>query len=430
MNYLLEFQNVSKEYALGGYHRSLRKLIPNLIKALAGRGKKEVGTQKFWALKDVSFGLVPGQALALIGPNGAGKTTVLKLATSVTQPTSGRVSLNGRASALIELGAGFHPDLTGRENIYLNGTILGMDRQEVSQRFDEIVAFSELEKFLDTPVKRYSSGMYARLGFSVAAHVRPQVLIVDEVLAVGDVAFQTKCLARMAEMKRDGTTIIIVSHAMPRLQRLCNRGILLYRGEIIQDGPIDDVIHTYQSDSTYSSNLRNQPALVQDNPEGETPHNSPVRITGISFRNKEGLPILHAVTNEPLVVRISYLAKKRIDNPIVEVWFHAADGTTLSSNTTEWDQLTTPAFSGAGYIDLVIDPLPFARGRYLFGVALTAADGVTRYDWHWQRYPLEVKSDQFTHGLLSLPHSWRWSQQEISNNSNGNHPPPIFEDRN
>jgi ABC-type polysaccharide/polyol phosphate transport system ATPase subunit len=403
---ILDFHNVSKRYVLGQFGGGLRSAIPNLVRGLLGRKPADFRTE-LWALKEVNFSVGPGEAVALIGPNGAGKTTALKLATYVTYPTSGQVRIVGRTSALIELGAGFHPDLTGRENIYLNGTILGMKRYEVQRRFDEIVAFSELERFLDTPVKRYSSGMYARLGFSVAAHVSPDILIVDEVLAVGDVAFQTKCLARMADMKKQGTTVIIVSHALPRLRRLCERAILLYRGQIITDGPVDEVLATYQNTPEYASNLKD-PASESSgaNTRPGPGADSPATITGVTYLDRDLAPIDITSPGERLVVRINYLATQRIDSPIFEMWLHSDDGTLQASHTTDWDGYRCDHIDGQGCIDLVVDPVCLASGRYLLSVALTASDGLTRYDWQWQRYGLTVRADRYTYGTMYLPHRW------------------------
>ncbi|MCA9968835.1 MAG: ABC transporter ATP-binding protein, partial [Anaerolineales bacterium] len=230
-------KDLRKRYRIG-------KGIPSL-RDLFSRSKSQTGPSYHWALDGVSFELTPGEALGVIGPNGAGKTTILKLLSRVTQPTSGEVRVNGRFSALIELGAGFHPDLTGRENVYLNGAILGMKRAEINARFDEIVAFSGIGDYLDTPVKRYSSGMNARLGFAIAAHIDPDVLLVDEVLAVGDHAFQMKCYARMDELRARGTSLIFVSHNMEVVRRVCDRGLVMYRGKPIFHGTSADAVIAY-----------------------------------------------------------------------------------------------------------------------------------------------------------------------------------------
>ena len=237
---------VSKKFRKGELHDSLRDLIPAMIGRLTRhRPPEALRDREFWALQDVSFEVHRGEALAIIGRNGAGKSTILKLLAGIMQPTLGRMAVHGRLSALIEVGAGFHPDLTGRENIFLNGTILGMSREEIRRKFDGIVDFSGLEEFIDTPVKRYSSGMFARLGFAVAAHVDPDVLIVDEVLSVGDFVFQRKCLEKMNAVLQSGATIIFVSHDLRAVAELCSRTLLLDRGRIAAAGPSDEIIRQY-----------------------------------------------------------------------------------------------------------------------------------------------------------------------------------------
>ena len=229
----LEFNGVWKKFKKGEKYDSLRDLIPAMTKKLLlGNHHAELQEREFWALKDVTFQVKSGEALGIIGPNGSGKSTILKLLSGILRPNKGNIKVNGRLSALIEVGAGFHPDLTGRENVYLNGAILGMTKKVIDNKFDEIVAFSDLEEFINTPVKRYSSGMYARLGFSVAAHVDPEVLLVDEVLSVGDFTFQHKCIKRMKEIVEKGVTVIFISHNLPSVIDLCPKTILLNRGEI------------------------------------------------------------------------------------------------------------------------------------------------------------------------------------------------------
>jgi ABC-type polysaccharide/polyol phosphate transport system ATPase subunit len=242
----LEFDGVWKKFKKGEIHDSLRDLIPALAKGLFSRkGEGNLETREFWALQDISFQVRRGEAFGVIGANGAGKSTILKLLSKILRPTRGRITTQGRLSALIEVGAGFHPDLTGRENVYLNGAILGMTRQETSRKFDEIVEFAGIGDFIDTPVKRYSSGMYARLGFAVAAHVDPEILLVDEVLSVGDMQFQEKCLERMLQIAREGTTVIFVSHNLQAVQMLCGRALLLKRGIIAKLGPTSEVLKEY-----------------------------------------------------------------------------------------------------------------------------------------------------------------------------------------
>jgi lipopolysaccharide transport system ATP-binding protein len=252
---MLEFDNVWKKFRRGELkHDSLRDLIPHLgRRLLSGGNGNRLREMEFWALKEVSFRIRRGEALGIIGPNGAGKSTILKLLSGILKPNAGAIRVNGRLSALIEIGAGFHPDLTGRENIYLNGAILGMRRDEINRKIGEIIDFSGLSEFIDTPVKRYSSGMYARLGFSVAAHVDPEILLVDEVLSVGDLNFQQRCLRKITEVVKRGTTVIFISHNIPSVMVLCPRTILLSRGEIQRFGDSREVCRYY-----YSSNAEAQ----------------------------------------------------------------------------------------------------------------------------------------------------------------------------
>jgi lipopolysaccharide transport system ATP-binding protein len=264
---VLRVDRVSKKFVRGEIHDSLRDLIPALAARLAGRTRSS--EKDFWALRDVSFELARGEAFGIIGANGAGKSTMLKLITGIMNPTSGSIHIEGRLSALIEVGAGFHPDLTGRENILLNGTILGMKRAEIERKFDDIVEFSGLADFIDTPVKRYSTGMYARLGFSVAAHVDPDILIVDEVLSVGDVVFQNRCLDRMNAILRSGATVIFVSHNLRAIAELCPRSILLEHGQVMCAGPSEQVMNAY---------------LERSGAQARQPGSAPVSISRVNVR--------------------------------------------------------------------------------------------------------------------------------------------------
>lgn len=247
----ISIHHLSKSYAIGKQKdSSLRNSLANIFK------KKDTKVDTFWALKNISFDVEEGEVIGIIGRNGAGKSTLLKVLSKITQPTTGRIEINGRVASLLEVGTGFHPELTGRENIYLNGTLLGMTRKEVSEKLEEIVEFSGVRKFIDTPVKHYSSGMYVRLAFSVAAHLEPEILIVDEVLAVGDAEFQKKCLGKMKDVAGEGRTVIFVSHDLVAVKNLCSRAILLKSGRIHFQGEVEDVIDTYISEQNV--NLSNK----------------------------------------------------------------------------------------------------------------------------------------------------------------------------
>jgi lipopolysaccharide transport system ATP-binding protein len=258
---VIRAENLSKLYYLGGlYHNSLRDTIASIFKKRYPDSQK----QEFWALRDVSFSVKDGETLGIIGNNGAGKSTLLKILSRITKPTSGWAEIRGRVGSLLEVGTGFHSELSGRENIFLSGAILGMKRKEIKKKFDEIVAFAELERFIDVPVKHYSSGMYMRLAFSVAAHLEPEILIVDEVLAVGDTAFQRKCLNKMQDVSQSGRTVLFVSHDMFSITRICTRVILLREGRIVKEGAATDVVHEYLSSSSriFPEKIYNEPKLA------------------------------------------------------------------------------------------------------------------------------------------------------------------------
>jgi homopolymeric O-antigen transport system ATP-binding protein len=267
---LIRLDGVWKKFQRGEGHNTLRDLIPTLVRGLTGRkrAQRDLKGDDFWALRDVSFTVEPGQALGVIGPNGAGKSTMLKILNRIIRPTRGSYLVRGRVGALIEFAAGFHQDLTGRENVFLQGALMGMGHRQITRKLDEIVAFSEIEEFLDTPVKRYSSGMNARLGFSIAAHLDPDVLIMDEVLAVGDYAFQRKAFGRLRELARSGLPVVVVSHQLDRIAELCTDVLLLSRGKMVQIGSPAEVIAAYMRDS--------------DTPSTATSTDSPVVIDGVA----------------------------------------------------------------------------------------------------------------------------------------------------
>ncbi|MCM0594200.1 MAG: ABC transporter ATP-binding protein [Gloeotrichia echinulata DEX184] len=251
---VIRVENLGKKYIIGHQQQerytALRDVIANKVKSLGTfiqnpKSQIQNSSEEFWALKDVSFEIKQGDRVGIIGRNGAGKSTLLKILSRITEPTKGSIKIKGRVASLLEVGTGFHPELTGRENIYLNGAILGMSKEEIKRKFDEIVAFAEIEKFLDTPVKRYSSGMYVRLAFAVAAHLEPEILIVDEVLAVGDAQFQKKCLGKMEDVGKEGRTVLFVSHNMSTIQKLCSTGIFLQSGKILVQGITEKVVDSY-----------------------------------------------------------------------------------------------------------------------------------------------------------------------------------------
>jgi lipopolysaccharide transport system ATP-binding protein len=301
--------------------------------------------EQIWALRELSFELPQGQRLGIIGRNGAGKSTLLKILSRITEPTEGRVTVRGRVGSLLEVGTGFHPELTGRENIYLNGTILGMSRSEVRRKFDEIVDFAEVERFLDTPVKRYSSGMYVRLAFAVAAHLEPEILIVDEVLAVGDAAFQRKCLGKMSDVADSGRTIILVSHNMAAIQQLCSRALWLHDGRAQIAGEADAVVTAYgESFTGQGGGAFSQHGVMGD---------GTVTLLSYEVLNQEGRALPVPVTGEDLTIRVRVAVREPISQPHVGVSLWTASGILLTSVSSEQQGVELPALP-AGNIDVDI----------------------------------------------------------------------------
>lgn len=317
MKPVIRFQNVSKRYYLGSRRAYAHYLLPGFLqRSLDGRRPAAHGnslsSREIWALKGVSFEVQPGEALGIIGPNGAGKTTILKLISKITSPTSGRVTVKGRLASLIELGAGFHPDLTGRENILLNGVMLGLTRREIERKLESIVAFSGLQQFfIDTPIKRYSSGMCARLGFSVAAHVDPEILLVDEVLAVGDASFRYRCFELMRALVAQGKTIVFVSHNLDAIQHLCDRVIWLDQGRMCLGGEPTEVLRAYLDD------LDNR--RVTDNGQRILSSEGSLSIEKVIFRKSDGQETVEFLPGDDVVVELCYAAKERILHPYFSV---------------------------------------------------------------------------------------------------------------
>lgn len=336
---VIEFQHVSKRYQIGqGSYGTLRDELSALVKAVTWRlsGKKvnEAGQRELWALRDVSFVVERSGALGIIGPNGAGKSTVLKLLARVTMPTGGKALTHGRVSALIELGAGFHPELTGRENIYLNGAIMGMKRAEVTRKFDSIVAFAELEPFIDTPLKRYSSGMHARLGFSVAAHMEPDILLIDEVLSVGDIAFQVKCHRRMDEFRRNGTTIVFVSHNLEAVRNLCPRTILLDQGQVQVNDATEKAIERYYQVLSSRMVAANAASFTGNKGDKEA------TIVGLQLLDGNDRPTFAFHAGDRAALLVELLLNEDMDSPFVGFVIRRSDRLVVSD--------TNSAFLGAG----------------------------------------------------------------------------------
>ncbi len=360
------FRNVSKAYRLRESRRSFREALSGLGRHLLARGTKDHASIH-WALRDVTFDILPGEILGIIGPNGAGKTTILKLLSKITQPTSGRISVHGRVAALIELGAGFHPDLTGRENIFLNAAILGIPLKEVQRRFEEIVHFSGLERFIDIPIKRYSSGMYVRLAFSVAAHVQADILLVDEVLAVGDAQFRQQCIKRIKDLRRKGASIAFVSHNHYLVESICDRCIFLANGEVNSQGEVASVLDAYE---IWSHREQIQDLADQEIPGRDKVHSPALEITKVEVRGAHGPEgeLLHS--EDVAEVRVYYRAFKLIHRPNLYVKILQKDGSTCCMIRTADYGYVLDDLEGAGSITVAIDPVLLTPGAYMIDAEL------------------------------------------------------------
>lgn len=408
----IRVEHLSKQYRLGGRLAGYRTFREAMLKALAApvrwmRGERKT-IETFWALDDVSFEIKQGEVLGIIGRNGAGKSTLLKILSRITKPTKGRVDLYGRVASLLEVGTGFHPELSGRDNIYLNAAILGMNRAEINRKFDEIVDFAEVEKFLDTPVKYYSSGMYVRLAFSVAAHLEPEILIVDEVLAVGDAEFQKKCLGKMDDVAHEGRTVLFVSHNMAAIRKLCTNGILLEHGSIVKSGNIDVVVEAYSGDNTATQEF--EPFRIAA---------LGVEIQRITLNENAGGMILPF---KPLSINIDILAEKEVSGIGLQVTIanDAVDGILFSSNTKQTKDMDIRLIKGMNKITCSINSLNICSGRYQLGFAIDQPN-VSWYYYDLNILGFDVQEAMYGHwttlpiyNRFYLDHEWIISQKKHS----------------
>lgn len=401
MSGAVTLENVSKRFVLHHHKaRSFQDALVNLVHRRNG------SSEEFWALKNVSVAVAPGETLGIIGENGSGKSTVLKLITRILEPTEGRVAVQGTVSALIELGAGFHPDLTGRENIYLNGSILGFSRTAMSRKLDEIIAFSELERFIDTPVKHYSSGMYMRLGFAVAISVDPDILIIDEVLAVGDEVFQRKCFDRIAEFRRRGKTIIFVSHALPMVEQLCDRVVWLHHGEVRGEGPAPGILRGYldalqrHDEENREAERRDSPA-TQRGPAGCSGDGLAVR--GVELRSADGRETYSFRTGETLVLRLRYRADAAPAEYVVGLELRRHDGLLIHRSTERCTSPWRVEAPGEGFVDVEIADLALLSGTYDVVPILRRIDQPSAGESHEdQRCSFSVWGDAEQTGVVAL----------------------------
>jgi ABC-type polysaccharide/polyol phosphate transport system ATPase subunit len=352
---------VSRRFVVrGAAHRTIKDLF-------VARGR--AAAREVWALRDVSLRAEPGEALALVGRNGSGKTTLLRIVSGIIKPTSGRIAVEGRIGSLLELGAGFHPDFTGRENVYLNGAIHGLPRARVRELMDEIVAFAELERFIDLPVRTYSSGMYMRLGFSVAAHIRADVLLLDEVFAVGDEEFQRKCFGKIAEFKQRGGTIVFVSHDAAAVERLCDRAVLLRQGHVAFDGPTRDAVAAYRRLLADERSPDELASGLREWGSGEA------RIVSAQLLDADGDERLQFAAGEPMTVRLRVASDAPIAPPRISLELRDDGGAVLGAASASTAELGWDAASGQREVRFELDRLPLADGRFHLRFALVDAEG-------------------------------------------------------
>ncbi|MEH2048718.1 ABC transporter ATP-binding protein [Nostoc sp.] len=404
---VIRVENLSKKYIIGHQQKesytALRDVIANQVKSLGGlinsKAKIKSSQEEFWALKDVSFEIKQGDRVGIIGRNGAGKSTLLKILSRITEPTTGNIQIKGRVASLLEVGTGFHPELTGRENIYLNGAILGMSRLEIQRKFDEIVTFAEVEKFLDTPVKRYSSGMYVRLAFAVAAHLEPEILVVDEVLAVGDAQFQKKCLGKMEDVGKEGRTVLFVSHNMSAIQALCDRCVVLQLGKLIADEKSSTAVQIYLSDTSISNAFNKtiesskKPMLVSGKLKSISSSFSPkIQIDAEIF------------TPIPKITSLDLRLKDSIGNPV-------GFG---SLGTLRPDQLISLQ-PGLNFISFTFDIEQLAVGSYFISLDLSLPD-IEYYDRVDDCLQFDVTRPPKNNYIRVLNQSWRYGSFEVNLN--------------
>jgi lipopolysaccharide transport system ATP-binding protein len=374
--------------------------------------------ESFWCLQDVSFEVARGQTIGIIGPNGSGKSTLLRLIGGVGRPDKGDLSVNGRIGALLDLGAGFHNDLSGRDNIFISGVIAGLTRRQVSERFDDIVSFAELESFLDNPLRTYSSGMRMRLAFAVATHIDPDILLIDEILSVGDLTFQSKCLERVNRFKRQGCTMLLVSHDNGQVEKFCDAVLWLKKGKVNAYGPPKEVIRAYSEEMAYATRSR----TPDDRPNGQASNGNhlilnenrfgslEVEISAVRILDGNGDPVQKINNGDPLRLEIDYRSNTPADDPFFGVTISKQDGQVCSEMMLQNDRFKLAGPRQTGTMILDIDRLDLNGGGYFVDVGIYEKNWEYAYDFHWHVYPLTIEARFAFKGTLAPPHKWCWSK--------------------
>lgn len=391
----IEVNNLGKKFRLR--HAKGHSLKATIIDRILHRETRD----DFWALKEITFEIGRGETVGVIGPNGSGKTTLLSILARTMVPTIGSLDIQGRVSCLLELGAGFHPDLTGRENIYLNAAIMGIPREVIEEKFEEIVDFSGLGHFIETPLRFYSSGMAVRLGFSVAVAAEPDVLLVDEVLAVGDEAFQKKSGEKMRGFKSRGKTIVVVSHDMNMIRNFCDRVIYLRNGRVIQQGPTGEIINRYIEDV--------QARLIDGGAGLGVTHewgSREIEILNVSFFNTRGEKTFNLKAGDDLIVTLDYFANERIEDPVFGFAIHDSDRVLCFGSNTQIGECRIGTTEGAGEISFRLASLPLLTGDYSLSLSVHSQDHITNYHRQEYFYPFTVLSPFSGEGLFSIPVEW------------------------